>query len=418
MLIYETFPGLEALLAKRDTKKAEVVIAKHLRSGKDPEAQAMGLIARAHVRLIAGRLDDGLTDLNAAKELDPLRCLSAEYLELVGDCHFGRFELAHVGFADRSDTAQAMIAYEQILRDFPDYENTGWILYQQGRVMLTENRSEEAVALFQQALLSPSAVPALTSYCYERLGFIYCYELRDLPRAISFLNKAVDTYPESEPRAWLVGVHTLRSRVLREMHNFSAALTAADAALALATNTNTSKLSLADAYLVAAEIAAQLNGKERDVISYLQAFLQYSKKPLGIDVTWSRVHEMLGDAYWRTSQPQLALNAYQAVLEHNPYHPWELSLYYRIGRCYYQLSEYGKAIQALEKMLDIAAKDNQTISDYRVYQLLANSYFAAGRYELSETTYKAALKIAPQDTDHVADMVRYMQLAQQHVQSA
>ncbi|MBE2181909.1 MAG: tetratricopeptide repeat protein [Anaerolineae bacterium] len=415
MITFAPIPELDILLAKRDVKKAEVLITRYLRSADQSAERAQALIARSRIRLIAGRLDDALEDLKQAQMLAAEMAETPPVLELLGDCHFARFELAPVGFADRADTAAALSAYQDIQKLYPEYENLGWVYYQLGRVMLTENQVSFAIEYFQDALLSASDNPALTAYCYERLGFVYFYELRELSRAFAFLNKAIDTYPDNEPRHWLAQVHTLRSRVLRDMARFPEALAAADLAVSISTTAGVEgRIGLADASLAAAELAAQIGGSDKEVIAYLNLFLQHSRKPPGIDVTWSRAHELLGDAQWRTGQPQPALTSYQAALEYNPYHPWEISLYYRIARCYYQLGEFAKAIQRLEKMLDIARKDGEIISDFRVLQLLANAYFTVREYEKAAFTYQLALELVPAETDHVSELAHYMHLARNY----
>src|SRR5690606_31103183 len=168
-----------------------------------------------------------------------------------------------------------------------------------------------------------------------------------------------------------------------------------------------------DALLTAAEIAAELDGREKDVINYLKQFIQNSKKPLGIDVTWSRVHEMLGDAQWKCGQAAAALASYQAALEFNPYHPWELSLYYRISRCHYQLKDYEKAIETIERMLQAAAEDGQSISDYRIYNILGNAYFALKQYDQALKTYKQALEIAPPNAENLDKLKQYYRFAEE-----
>jgi tetratricopeptide (TPR) repeat protein len=268
------------------------------------------------------------------------------------------------------------------------------------------------VTCFQLTLLNPSSVSALTAYCYERLGFVAFYEEREPKRALSFLTKAVDTYPASEPRLWLTQVHSLRSRVLREMHDYAHALDAAETAITVASAAGVEgKPGYADALLTAAEIAAELEGREKDVTAYLQQFLQHSKKPLGIDVTWSRVHEMLGDALWKTGQAMASLASYQAALEFNPYHPWELSLYYRIARCQYHLREYEKAIETIERMLQTAADDGQAINDYRVYNVLGNAHFALKHYDQALSTYQQALEIAPPNAENLDKLKQYHRFA-------
>lgn len=414
----EQFNLIDDLLAHREIKKAEILIARSMRATLSPEEHAGTLIRRARARLLGGRVDDALHDLNTVRLQYPEAFDKPETLELLGDTHFARFELASVGFADRSDTTQALEAYEQILNNYPHYENLGWILYQRGRIMLTENRVEEGVTCFQKTLLNPSSLPALTAYCFERLGFVAFYEERNSKQALAFLNKAVNTYPNSEPRLWLAQVHTLRSRVLREMHDYEQALQAAETAIEVALAAgNEGKPGLADASLTAAEVAAELEGREKDVINYLQHFLQNNKKPLGIDVTWSRVHEMLGDVQWKLSQPAAALASYEAALQFNPYHPWELSLYYRIARCYYQLQDYEKAVEAINNLLDAADDDGQAIHDYRVYNVLGNAQFALGRYNEAQQTYRQALEIAPSDADNLDRLREYYRFSLERSQA-
>jgi tetratricopeptide (TPR) repeat protein len=414
----EQFNLIDDLLARREIKKAEILIARSMRTPLSPEEHAGTLIRRAKARLLGGRVDDALHDLNTVRLQYPEAFEQPETLELLGDTHFARFELASVGFADRNDTTQALEAYERILNEHPHYDNLGWILYQRGRVMLSENRVEEAVECFQKTLLNPSHLPALTAYCFERLGFVAFYEERDFKQALTFLNKAVNTYPNSEPRLWLAQVHTLRSRVLREMHNYDQSLQAAETAIEVALAAGSEgKPGLADASLTAAEVAAELDGREKDVINYLQQFLQNNKKPLGIDVTWSRVHEMLGDVQWKLGQPSAALASYEAALQFNPYHPWELSLYYRIARCHYQLQDYEKAIETIDYLLGAAAADGQTIHDYRVYNVLANAQFALGRYNEAQRTYRQALEIAPSNAENLDKLREYYRFSLERSQA-
>src|SRR5690606_15759313 len=147
--------------------------------------------------------------------------------------------------------------------------------------------------------------------------------------------------------------------------------------------------------------------------SHLQQFLQLSRKPLGVDVTWSRVYEMLGDAYFKTAQYSAAASAYQNALQFNPYHPWELSLLYRIGRCYYQNGDYERSIQTIRQMLDVAARDGQPVSDYRVYEMLGNAYYALSRYDGATEAYEIALSLAPANGANLENLQTYYKLAQE-----
>ncbi len=406
----EQFYSIDELLNKRDVKRAEILIARSLRADLSVQERARLLIARARARLFNARVDDALEDLHAARTLLPEDFQTPQTLELLGDTHFARFELASVGFADRNDTIQALRAYDTILQDYPSYNNRGWVFYQRGRVLLTENRIDEALDEFQNALLSQSTVQALTAYCYERLGFVASYERREFARALDFLNKAIATYPAGEDRRWLVSIHTLKSRVLREMQQYDAAVEAANTAINLAAGTE-GKAGLADALLTTAEMLALLPGRERDVINHLQHYIQISKKPLGIDVTWSRIHEMLGDAYLSSSQMQTAVAAYQAALQFNPYTPWEISLHYRIARAFYQLGEYEKTIQAVAKLFQASEADGQRVNDYHVYQLLGSAHFALHHYQEAANAYQTALQMTPSSSENLDNIRQYYQFA-------
>jgi tetratricopeptide (TPR) repeat protein len=403
---------VDDLLRKREIKKAEVLIAKFLRSDLSSIDRAEWLISRARARLLGARFDDALDDLVQAKNLVSEVENDPAFLELLGDVHFARFELASVGFTDRHDTENALNAYERILNRFPAYANIGWVKYQKARILLTENRVSEAASCLHEALNSTSQVQSLTAYCYERLGFIAFYETRDLPGALAFLDQAVAHYPPDEMRAWLTQVLTLRARILREMNNFDMALEAASLAIQNATASGSDgKLGLADALLTAGEIACQIEGREREVILYLQQFLQSTRKPLGIDVTYSRVYEMLGDAYMKTGSPQTAVSAYLNALQFNPYHPWEQTIYYRMSRCYYQLRDYNKAIQTIEQMIASAQVDGGSVSDYRVYHVLGNCFYALGQYTRALEAYQVALEIAPPNAQNVETIRQYYQYA-------
>lgn len=399
---------IEILLRKREIKKAERVIAKALRSTQGAQ-QARLLVYRARTRLFNGRPEGGLADLATVRELDAQLFDEPQTQEVLADCYFGRFELSAVGFADRADTQQAEQIYRHIIETTPHYQNIGWVYYQLGRVMLSADRAEEAVTCFQQSLMNPSQVPALTAYCYERLGFAAFYEERDPVRALQFLDKVIDTYPVAAERSWLVQVYLLRSRVLREMRNLTNALQEADTALQIA-GMGRNKSSLAEALLTNGELLADIRGRERDVIDILERFLQVSKRPPGMDVTWSRVYEMLAEAYSTCGEHEKAISAYYSVLAYNPYHPWEVSVYYRIGRAYYRKGNYAKAVDTLVYAFQLA-EDNPSLIDYRMYDIYGGALFALNRFEEAATAYTKALNLIPADHEHGEKIRHYQKLA-------
>ncbi len=388
---------IAALIATRDIKKAEVMIARLLRSPLTAQQQAQILLHRARIRLFSARPDDALDDVkslvtNSPNEIPP------ELLELMADSYVSRFELAPAGFADRQDIQRASELYAQIATDYPQYANLGWVYYQHGRAALILDKVNAAEQYFKQALFAPSHLPSLTAYCYERLGFIAFYEARQTHYALTFLDKAIHTCPADEPRAWLIDVHLLRSRVMSEV-DLDSAIEAAHTALKIAREDNNDKKRAASALFVLAELLFKYGNRPADVVDYLQQFLQVSRTPPGVDVTWSRVYEMLGDAYLNLSRYEQAVNAYAAALQFNPYHPWEESIQLRMAHCCYLQQDYSRAADILNAIIKRASAEGQPIKDYRVYNALGDSWFALGRYKDSAHAYHTALSIAPADVD-------------------
>jgi tetratricopeptide (TPR) repeat protein len=410
----EQLQVVDTLLSTGEIKKAEIIVARLLRSDLTPQEQSQILWYRARIRLLSLRPDDALEDLNAISRLTPEDNPAPAVLELKGDCYFARFELASVGFAQRADMDQAEQCYRQIIQYHPTYNNLGWVFYQLGRICMTTDQIAEAVECFQQGLLNPAHIKPLTSYCYERLGFIAYYDQRELEKSISFLGRAVDTYPPTENPNWLVEVYLLRSRVYRGMHDYDQAWKATEAALAVVSHDNAeNKAALSEVLLMAGEVLSEMGKHNKEVISYLQQFTQIAKRPLGIDVTWSRVNEMLGDAYFNLGQYDNAITAYNASLQLNPDHPWVLSLQYRIARSYYQQKDYQHVIATIERLLQTAENEEQPVNDYHIYDTLGNAYFALRKYNEAITAYQIALQTAPPNAENVSNIKSYHDLARE-----
>jgi tetratricopeptide (TPR) repeat protein len=190
------------------------------------------------------------------------------------------------------------------------------------------------------------------------------------------------------------------------MHDLNAALQEAETALQIA-SMGRNKISLTEALLANGELLAEVRGRERDVIETLERFLQVSKRPPGMDVTWSRVYEMLGDAYSTINEHEKAISAYYSVLAYNPYHPWEVSVYYRIGRAYYRKENYAKAVDTIAHALHLA-EDNPSLVDYRLYDTYGGALFALSRFTEAADAYTHALNLIPNDHEH-ADKIRHYQ---------
>jgi tetratricopeptide (TPR) repeat protein len=384
------FQAITTLIAEREIKKAEVQLARWLRTELSSHETQQALALRARLRLLAARPLEALEDLTAAHIT--AASSQADALELLGDCHLALFETALPGFSERSHAHQALMIYQRLVQDFPQYDNLGWISYQLGRTALILDHVTTAEEYFRAALFQPATVTALTAYCYERLGYIAFYEQRQPRQALTFLTKALHTYPTHEPRTWLIQVQLFRSRLLTNLHP-EQALDTARQALKWASEENALKLS-AEAQFLLGELLFQ-QGRQQEALSYLQRFLQMSKTPPGVDVTWSRLYEMLGDIYFALTRYEQAASAYENALHFNPYHPWEETLHYRISTCYFALRDYAQAIQQLGQWIRKAQAEDHTVQDHRFYQLLGDAHSALAQYELAAQAYRQALSLAP-----------------------
>lgn len=395
------FQQIERLIELRQIKKAEVQIARALRSTRAPRSQAKLLLYRARVRLLTARPDEALDDIETAIQNLDHETPPADILELKADCFLARFELSPPGFAERASVRKAQDLYQQIIEQHQQYTNLGWVYYQLGRISLIIDRVAAAEKFFHRALLSPSHVRALTAYCYERLGFIAFYESRQNHQSLTFLNKAIDTYPDSEPPLWKVQVYILCSRVLREIQPDDA-LRAAEQALQIASTDNSgNRAVLSEALFTIAELLYHRKQYHETLIDYLQQFIQVTRTPPGVDVTWSRVYEMLADSYFDLKQFDHAISAYEKALQFNPDHPWEENLRYRIAYSYYQIRAYQKTIEIIQGIVPSNIQNNDELSgsDYRLYSVLGNAYFALEQYREAERAYEKALHIAPRTAD-------------------
>lgn len=401
---------IEGLLRQRKMKAAEVKTTRALRLTNPIQVQAELLLLRARAKLLTSRPEGGLEDISRAALLYPDIMAQPQAQELQGDCFFARYELSALGFAERSDWGNAEKIYTQLLLKYPSYDNTGWVLYQFGRLLLSGNQIERAVEAFQRALMKPSHVSALTSYAYERLGFTAFYEQRDFQQAIIYLEKAVQTYPADEDRAWLIQAHLLRGRILRDMHRIDEAVKAANVALKLAGHRGLARASVLEALLTSAEIFSRADGQEKRVIDVLAQYFQLSKRPPGIDVTWSRAYEMLGDACFSSGLYERSVTAYLAVLQYNPYHPWEVSIYLRVARAYYQQGLYETAAQAVQRALKSAKAEDQPV-DFQAYDLMGSAYYAIGQFEQAISAFDAALALIPSQHPSIAKITQYRQYA-------
>lgn len=399
---------IERHIAARRFKRAEMAIVRLLRQPVT-EAHRMKLLEnRAKVRLSSSRPDEAIDDLRALQEIVNDFGDYPHLAELLADCHLSRYEIASVGFAEKSDVQEAKQIYQHLMASHSDYANLGWVQYQYGRIMLISDHAYVAEKYFHKALHSPSHVKPITSFCYERLGFIAFFESRHPGQAIIYLDKAIDTYPMSESAQWLVQIYILRSRVFKD-YDLRKGIASAYEALRIASQRRGQRLLVADASFALAELLAHQGDHSTELIRHIQQFMQISKPPVGVDVTWARACEMLGDAYHALGQHEDAIAAYHRVLEYNPYHPWEESIKYRIASAYYQAQDYEQTISIIHDWSEVTDLPER---DHRLYLMLGNAFFALGRYAQAAEAYTLGLNIAPPSAN-IAHMQTYLRLSRE-----
>jgi tetratricopeptide (TPR) repeat protein len=406
---------IDRWLGKGEVKRVEAQLAWLFNREEIYHSQRLELlIRRAQARLISARPEEALVDLQTALQADPTLQTRANYQALLGDIYFGRYELAQVGFADRADTDRALAAYQAVLDAEPHYENMGWIYYQWGRILLSRDLVNAAEEKFREAMFKRTTMSSLTALCYERLGFIALMERRDPEEALTLFSRAALVYPHKESSGWLARLHLLRSRAYSEQQDVQKALDAAHAALKTVNLLNPDyRSTLAEAHLTIGNLLGNVAGREREAIEYLTQFLTESRRPQGIDVTWSRVHETLGELWFRLERYDISIEAYQAALTYNPYHPMEVLIYYQIARAFFRQKQYEQTIDAVEQMMQAAETDGNPITDYRVFSMVASAHFALNQFAEATKAYQQALDLAPPSATQIEEIRKFLASAQE-----
>jgi tetratricopeptide (TPR) repeat protein len=409
---------IDALLRQNEVKKAEVIIARNLRTRPlDGNGRANIMLRRAKARLASARADDALEDLQTAIALNPSLEHTHEAVILKGDIHFARFELAPVGFTDRTNANIARECYEQVVEEAA--EQASWVHYQLGRIAMSENEIDASENHFLAALKTAAVPERIHAMSYERLGFIALFEQRTPETALQYFQQAIEHYPANDDPGWLIQLYLRVSRCYLELKQYDNALEAARKALRdIQTGTTSSyRVALPEAHFALGEILADMPGNEEEAIEHYLRYLQSSKRPPGIDVTWSQVHETIAGLSFKLERYLQAINAYEKALEFNPYHPWEANLRYQIARCHYRMRDYEKSVASVEKVVETARRDKTPITDWRVYNLMGNAYFALEKYKMAAEAYQHAVELAPVGAAGLEKTHIYLRFSQELMQS-
>lgn len=408
--------AIETFLKNNDLKGARLALSRSLRTDMPASEYDQVMLYRARLHLLEARPDRALDDLLAVKATSPELMEQPDNLELLADSYLARFELAAVGFANRQDVILAKEIYLKLLEHHGDRIEVTKIHYHLGTCLLITGQFTSASEHFEQALEAMSDHQSkLAAHCYERLAFSAFFNERNSEKALDHLDHALKSYPADGDKLWLVQVYTLRSRILWDLKRPGLALDAIKIAITIASAHDhpDSRNGLSESLLTAGELFSQMPGYERQVIQYLNQFIQLNKKPSGIDVTWSRVYEMLANAHFALGNFDEAIVHYRSVVQLNPYHPWATTITYRIACSYYRLGHYRDALQAVNVVLDTTETEDGQVSDYRLFDLAGNAYFALGDYINASRAYQKALHLAPPGAKSLDKIKLYHQFSKQ-----
>ena len=354
------FAAIEAHLERNDGRKADVTATRLLRQLTSSGQIARAKFLRAKARILLNLPESALDDLNDLQNDLVLDGHDVLLTEMRADALFMRFELAQVGFADRRDLLEARCLYRRILDETPDYDNTGWVSYQLGRVLSALGHSRKAEARIRNALFLPSLLRPLTAYCYERLGYIAYYERQCADEAIVYLQKALQTYHESDVLLWRVRIHLLMSQVTR-ISNPDYSVENAESAyrLVVAPGMKRNRLYM-DVLFHLGELYSQNQSTLHLSNSILHELIQTSRLPLGVDVTWSRIYELLGHNYYQQNQYAQSISAYETTLRYNPDHPWAENIYLNTAHALVALDKLDEARLLIQQHLQGGAVDSDS----------------------------------------------------------
>jgi tetratricopeptide (TPR) repeat protein len=295
-----------------------------------------------------------------------------------------------------------------------------WVCYQCGRIKLSQNDIDAAAAYFQSVLDAPNHVPGVRAMAQERLGFVELFEKRDPAAALEHFHAAQKVATGDEPPGWLVQLNIRMSHAHLERREYDDALAAARSALRTIQSNGTTahRMALPEAHLAIADVMAVMPDYESEAIEHYLRFLQYSRRPPGIDVTWSKVHETIGHLSFRLERYQQAITAFEKALEINPYHPWDLNLRYQIARCYYRSRLYERVVETITEIETRAQNDAEEVRDWLVHNLLGNALFALEDFQAASEAYQTALELAPVGDTGVEKTRIYLRFCEELLQSA
>lgn len=240
--------------------------------------------------------------------------------------------------------------------------------YRLGRALREQERFDEAIAEFNQAIrLNPKH-----SYAYNGLCTVFLYGQNKLDDAVTACRQAIEIYPKNSEAYNNLGY------ALVEQQNLEEALDAFRKAMQVASNNDQKYV----AYVGIAYIL-RLQGREEEAITEYQKAIQ-------LDPTDSTAYINLGHVLTDQNRLNEAINAYSQAIKLDPQ---DATSYYNLGRVYYLQKNYRQAIALYRRAIQIDPKNPYP------HNGLGIIFIAQGNLEQAITELQTALKLDPNFSD-------------------
>jgi tetratricopeptide (TPR) repeat protein len=404
---------IQSLINEQNYKQAEKLLAIALRDNSESMKEDL-ILLRGRLRLLTGHPGDALADFVELSKINKELLQVSFFVELLADAHLAYYTNVKLGFSESDTLKIALNMYSRLTTDFPDYHNYGWAFFQLARISLLQNDTHSAYDYLYIAINQPSQVNNLSALCYERLAFIELYDRRNFTQALGHINHALELYYANkfDDLTWEIHAHLMRARLLKLMGTRQDVHEVLDNVIhAVGKHQMESPQLLSDTLLACGEIASSITGLEAETISYLSQFIKSTKRPLDVDVTWSRVYELLGYSYFALKHYQDAISMLKSSLELNPDHPWMANIVLLIAYCHYNQTEFDKTIDAINGLRQHNLDRDLVADKYMLYGILGNALFATKQYQKAAEAYESALIGTPINSAQFRDFESFQTLA-------
>ena len=317
-------------------------------------------------------------------------------------------------YQEKGDLDIAASTYNQILVKYPDGPYKEYVGYQLGIVLIKQEKYDEAIGIFQEALRDNSETKLEDGIIYYLA--VAHYQKSDFTTAKEKLSLFFDKFKESKFRKDALYLFSLSAA---NMSNFEEAISYLNQLIGEYPDDN--ELVMKSEYQIA-EYAYKL-GKQDDAVKKFTEFsLKYPKSDLA-----SQALYWLGDYFYRQKKTDEALNYFNEIIRDYPDSKSKDAAYYSIGSIYLADNNLKEALDIFQKIsgstdeviltkgkiqialiLEANSEFDSAVKIYRelleksdkyatdIYPKLAGLYRKMGKYDDSIENYRNLLKISSQ----------------------